>query len=82
MAESNTPIRLDNFLKFQGIAPTGGFAKLLIQSGEVSVNGEVETRRRRKLIPGDTITVQSELLQPEPITLIVSASVPPPDEHE
>ncbi len=49
-------IRLDQFLQVQGIAATGGQAKLLIQSGEVSVNGAVETRRRRQLRIGDVVT--------------------------
>ncbi|MAA78844.1 MAG: RNA-binding protein [Deltaproteobacteria bacterium] len=52
------PIRLDHFLKFRGFAQTGGHAKLLIQDGEVHVNGEVETRRRRKLNAGDIISCQ------------------------
>lgn len=50
-------IRLDQFLKLSGIAHTGGHAKLLIQQGEVSVNGQLETRRRRKLVLGDVIAV-------------------------
>jgi len=50
-------LRLDQFLKFRGIADTGGQAKVLIQSGEVQVNGEVETRRRRKLAAGDIIEI-------------------------
>ena len=50
-------IRLDQFLKFTGLAETGGHAKLLIQSGEVAVNGQVETRRRRKLHAGDVVAV-------------------------
>ncbi|HRX82171.1 MAG TPA: RNA-binding S4 domain-containing protein [Pirellulaceae bacterium] len=49
-------IRLDNFLKFTGLAETGGHAKLLIQNGEVAVNGEIETRRRRKLYAADVVT--------------------------
>jgi len=49
------PIRLDQFLKFTGLAETGGHAKLLIQAGEVTVNGGVETRRRRKLFAGDVV---------------------------
>jgi ribosome-associated protein len=44
-------------LKLCGITDTGGQAKLLIQSGEVKVNGQVESRRRRKLVAGDVITV-------------------------
>ena len=50
-------IRLDQFLKLQGVAATGGQAKVLIQNGEVSVNGHVETRRGRKLHPGDIVTL-------------------------
>jgi ribosome-associated protein len=48
-------IHLDNFLKFSGLADTGGHAKMLIQGGEVKVNGETETRRRRQLIEGDVV---------------------------
>lgn len=47
--------RLDHFVKIVAEAGTGGQAKLLIQGGEVKVNGEVETRRRRKLMPGDIV---------------------------
>ena len=50
----NTPfIRLDALLKFAGAVETGGEAKLLIQNGEVKVNGEVCTMRGKKLCPGD-----------------------------
>ena len=56
MTTTNT-IKLDQFLKFIGIAPTGGQAKLMIQNGEVTVNGETETRRSRKLVSGDLVTV-------------------------
>ncbi|MEN9204282.1 MAG: RNA-binding S4 domain-containing protein [Thermostichales cyanobacterium DRC_bins_46] len=48
-------IRLDQFLKRVGLVGTGGQAKLLIQSGEVQVNGTLETRRGRKLYPGDRV---------------------------
>lgn len=53
-------IRLDQFLKSQGIVSTGGQAKLLIQDGAVTVNGEVEMRRRRQLRPGDVVTLGDE----------------------
>ena len=46
-------IRLDAALKMGGAAETGGQAKVLIQSGEVKVNGEVCTQRGKKLRPGD-----------------------------
>jgi ribosome-associated protein len=49
-------IKLDQFLKIKGVVDTGGQAKLLIQDGEVKVNGKVETRRGRKLIQGDRIS--------------------------
>ncbi|MEM6363658.1 MAG: RNA-binding S4 domain-containing protein [Planctomycetota bacterium] len=48
-------IRLDELLKSQGLVGTGGEAKIRIQSGEVTVNGQVETRRRRQLHVGDRI---------------------------
>lgn len=54
-ASEREALRLDQFLKLRGITDTGGQAKLSIQSGEVQVNGEVETRRRRKLFRGDVV---------------------------
>ncbi|WP_299416095.1 RNA-binding S4 domain-containing protein [Acaryochloris sp. IP29b_bin.148] len=56
-------MKLDQFLKFQGLTLTGGQAKYLIQSGLVSVNGEIETRRGRQLKPGDIVTVEDESLE-------------------
>lgn len=56
----DTTIRLDQFLKLSGAAGTGGQAKVLIQAGQVTVNGEVETRRRRKLRPGDRVIAEGE----------------------
>jgi len=50
-------IKLDQFLKVQQIVMSGGEAKHLIQSGEVLVNGEEETRRGRKLRQGDVVAV-------------------------
>jgi ribosome-associated protein len=50
-------IKLDRFLKWQGIAQTGGEAKIIVQQGSVLVNGEIETRRGRKLTQGDRVTV-------------------------
>ncbi|HIK04738.1 MAG TPA: RNA-binding S4 domain-containing protein [Trichormus sp. M33_DOE_039] len=50
-------IKLDQFLKFVGVAPTGGQAKLMINDGNVQVNGTVETRRGRKLGSEDQVTV-------------------------
>ncbi len=50
-------IKLDQFLKWVGVAATGGQAKLLIQGGEVRVNGERVTQRGRQLRTGDRVTV-------------------------
>lgn len=50
-------IKLDQFLKWQGIAQTGGEAKIIIKQGMVEVNGEAEDRRGRKLVTGDRVTV-------------------------
>jgi len=55
-------IRLDQFLKHQGLAETGGQAKLMIQEGDVSVNDQIETRRRRKLREGDVVEVDGTQL--------------------
>lgn len=47
-------IRLDSAMKLAGLAATGGHAKLVIQNGEVRVNGEICLQRGRKLYRGDT----------------------------
>jgi len=54
-------LKLDQFLKLSRIADTGGQAKVLIQSGEVWVNGIVETRRGRKLQVGDQIQMADQV---------------------
>lgn len=50
-------IELIQLLKVLGIASTGGHAKHIVDEGEVNRNGEVELRKRAKLIPGDVIEV-------------------------
>ena len=57
------PVELYKILKFEGLVTTGGEAKLLIGDGQVTVNGEVETRRRRKMVDGDVIEFRGERLQ-------------------
>ena len=54
-APQEPTIHLDQFLKTCGVA-TGGQAKVMIQGGEVLVNDEIETRRRRQLRVGDEVT--------------------------
>ena len=50
-------IELLAFLKAVGIAETGGHAKFIVDEGEVVRNGEVEFRRRAKLISGDVLEI-------------------------
>ncbi|MDB9375926.1 RNA-binding S4 domain-containing protein [Nodularia sphaerocarpa] len=56
-------IKLDQFLKFMGVTSTGGQAKLMIIDGAVKVNGTVETRRGRKLVLGDKVTVEGKTFE-------------------
>ncbi len=53
-------IRLGQLLKLMSLVETGGAARELVASGEVRVNGEVETRRGRQLQPGDTVETGAE----------------------
>jgi ribosome-associated protein len=53
-------IKLDSFLKWCGAVSLGSEAKLYIQDGLVKVNGEIETRRGKKLTYGDTVEFQGE----------------------
>jgi ribosome-associated protein len=57
------PVELYKILKFEGMVASGGAAKLVIANGEVTVNGAVETRKRRKIVGGDVIVFGSETLQ-------------------
>ena len=50
-------IKLDALLKYADVVGSGGEAKLLIQDGAVSVNGEVCTMRGKKIRPGDQVQV-------------------------
>lgn len=50
-------IRLGQFLKLADLVESGAEAKPLVQAGEVTVNGEVETRRGRRLVRGDVVAV-------------------------
>jgi ribosome-associated protein len=54
------PIRLGQFLKLVAIAEGGGEAAALIAAGLVTVNGDVENRRGRKLVAGDEVAIGDE----------------------
>lgn len=58
-------IKLDSFLKLANAVGSGGEAKILIADGSVTVNGQVELRRGRKLYPGDRVTLHGESFQVE-----------------
>lgn len=58
-------IKLDAALKLSGIVFTGGQAKLLINEGKVSVNGEICTMRGKKLRDGDTVSYNGEIIKVE-----------------
>ena len=56
-------MKLDQFLKWHNIASSGGEAKILIKSGQVIVNGQIELKRGRKLIKGDKVMfLKNELI--------------------
>ena len=56
-------IKLEALLKFAGLAGTGGEAKLRIQAGEVTVNGETCLQRGRKLRDGDRVALGGKVLR-------------------
>lgn len=60
-------IKLQDLLKLGGVVDTGGMAKVVIQSGEVTVNGEVCTMRGKKMRSGDVAVF-------EDIKIILDAS--------
>ncbi|SHJ77328.1 ribosome-associated protein [Anaerobranca californiensis DSM 14826] len=51
-------IQLQQFLKLINVVESGGQGKIFIQEGNIKVNGEIETRRGRKLYPNDKITIK------------------------
>lgn len=56
MDQTERTIQLDQFMKWKGLVSTGGQAKLVIQAGEVRLNGVVETRRKKKLKASDQVS--------------------------
>lgn len=53
-------IQLDQFLKLAGAVDTGGIVKALLLDGCIFVNGTRETARRKKLSPGDVVTLKMD----------------------
>lgn len=56
-------IKLQDLLKFTGLVETGGQAKILIQDGYVTVNGEICTMRGKKIRNGDIVTLDDDTLE-------------------
>ncbi len=62
---SREPVELYKVLKFEGMVGSGGEAKQVIAQGQVRVNGKVETRKRKKIVTGDTIEFDQEIIRIE-----------------
>ncbi len=57
------PVELYKLLKFEGMVSSGGEAKLVISDGQVLVNAEIETRKRKKIVSGDIVEFGDEKIQ-------------------
>ena len=64
----DTPINLTQVLKLANLVISGGEAKALISEGRVKVNGDIELRKRRKMVIGDVV----ELEDSSKVTLVSS----------
>ncbi|MGD9823034.1 RNA-binding S4 domain-containing protein [Desulfobacter sp.] len=60
---THSPVELYKVVKFENLASSGGEAKHMIAHGLVRVNGEVETRKRKKIFPGDVIEIHGSCLE-------------------
>ena len=56
-------IKMGQLLKLAGLVSSGIDAKIVIQEGEVLYNGEVDTRRGKKVYPGDTVEFDGEVIK-------------------
>ncbi len=66
---NKVPVELYKILKFENLVASGGEAKYLIADGYVKVNGGVETRKRKKIYPGDIIEAVGQLLEIQELDL-------------
>jgi ribosome-associated protein len=60
---NTVPVELYKILKFEGLVGSGAEAKAVVAEGQVKVNGEVETRKRKKILAGDQIEFGTETLR-------------------
>lgn len=57
------PVELFKILKFEGIASSGAMAKQIIADGQVKLNGQIETQKRKKIVSGDMIEIDNLLFE-------------------
>ena len=63
VAINKEPVELYKLLKFESIVSSGGEAKFVVSEGMVMLNGEVETRKRKKLVSGDIVEFNGDKFQ-------------------
>ncbi|HBI15991.1 MAG TPA: RNA-binding protein [Desulfobulbaceae bacterium] len=63
VALAREPIELYQLLKLAGLSASGGEAKIAIAGGLVRVNGQAETRKRKKIVAGDLVEFAGEALR-------------------
>ncbi len=73
---NHEPVELYKILKFESLVGGGGEAKMLIASGHVLLNGEVEVQKRKKIVSGDIIEFDGETYQVELGEAVSTQSVP------
>jgi len=60
---NTVPVELYKILKFEGLVGSGAEAKAVVAAGQVKVNGDVETRKRKKILAGDVIEFGAQTLR-------------------
>lgn len=63
IAITTEPVELYKILKFEGLVSSGGEAKCVIADGKVLLNGNIETRKRKKIVSGDIIEFNEEKIR-------------------
>lgn len=63
VAITREPVELYKILKFEGLVASGGEAKQVIADGYVLVNGQLETRKRKKIVSGDVIEFGDDIIR-------------------
>ena len=74
---SKEPVELYKILKFEGMVASGGQAKGVVASGQVLVNGKIETQKRKKIVAGDMIEFNNEKLAIKLASTVNSEASPP-----